>query len=73
MKVRGHVPRTGLVGHDALRDPVGGLTQTRWFYANNVAFRRETFLSRQFPDVPWLKHVPAALLVERLEREGIAL
>ena len=56
-----------------LRDPRGGLTQTHWFYANNVAFRRETFLSRQFPDTPGLKHIPAMLLVERLTRDGIPL
>jgi len=37
-----------------LRDPTDELTAAQTFYANNVAFRRETFLSRQFPDVPGL-------------------
>lgn len=56
-----------------MRDPDGGLSLSKSFYANNAAFRRETFLSRQFPDVPGLTHVPAKLLVERLEREGVAI
>jgi len=56
-----------------LRDSDGGLTISRWFYANNVAFRRETFLSRKFPDVPELTHVPAKLLVDRLDRDGVTI
>jgi len=56
-----------------LRDPGGGLTISHWFYANNVAFRRETFLSRQFPDVPGLIHLPAKLLVERLQSDGVVI
>ena len=56
-----------------LRDSSDGLTLSTCFYANNVAFRREVFLSRQFPDVPGLTHAPAALMVERLQRDGVAL
>jgi len=56
-----------------MRDPVGGLSVSKWFYANNVAFRRETFLARQFEHVPGLIHAPARLMVERLERDGIVL
>ena len=53
-----------------LRDPSDCLQPSTWFYANNVAFRREAFVSRQFPDVPGSMHAPARLLVERLRREG---
>jgi hypothetical protein len=56
-----------------LRDSDGGITVSDWFYANNAAFRRETFLSRQFPNVPGLIHAPAKLLVERLERDGVTI
>src|SRR5262245_37918807 len=56
-----------------LRDPDAELTIAKTFYANNVAIRTKTFLSRQFPDVPGLTHVPAKLLVERLERDGVTL
>src|SRR5262245_2626666 len=56
-----------------LRDPNDELNIAKTFYANNVAFRKETFLSRQFPDVPGLTHVPAKLLVEQLERDGVIL
>jgi len=54
-----------------LRDLDDRLNRATWFYANNVAFRRQIFLSRQFPDTPGLIHAPAALLVERLNRDGI--
>jgi Glycosyl transferase family 2 len=56
-----------------LRDPDDRLKPSTWFYANNVAFRRETFLSRLFPDVPNRLHAPAGLLVERLRRDGVAI
>ena len=56
-----------------LRDPTDELTVAQTFYANNVAFRRETFLSRQFPDVPGLTHVPAELLVKQLNRDGVTI
>ena len=56
-----------------LRDPASSVTLSNFFYANNAAFRKETFLSRQFPDVPGLIHVPAKLLVERLQSDGVAI
>jgi len=56
-----------------LRDRDDELTIAQTFYANNVAFRRETFLSRQFPDVPGLTHVPAELLVERLNHDDVTI
>ena len=56
-----------------LRDTVGGLGPTKWFYANNVAFRRDVFRSHPFPETPGIKHHPAALLVQQLERDGIPL
>lgn len=56
-----------------LRDTEGGLRPSDWFYANNVAFRREILLSHPFPYTPGLKHHPAALLVRQLEQEGITL
>jgi len=56
-----------------LRDPSNQLTPSTWFYANNVAFRREAFLSRQFSDVAGLTHAAAKLLVERLQRDGVAI
>jgi len=56
-----------------LRDSTDRLTLSTWFYANNVAFRRDAFLSRQFPQVPGLTHAPAGLLVERLQRDGVAI
>ena len=56
-----------------LRDSSDRLRLSTWFYANNVAFRREAFVSRQFADVPGLTHAPARLLVERLRREGVAI
>ena len=56
-----------------LRDPDSSLTVANCFYANNVAFRKETFLLRQFPDVPGLIHIPAKLLVEHLERDGVTI
>ncbi len=56
-----------------LRDTAGGLTKTRKFYANNVGFRRETFLSRPFEDVPGLMHFGATRFVARLEGDGIPL
>ena len=56
-----------------LRDTEGGLRPSDWFYANNVAFRREILLSHPFSDTPGLKHHPAALLVRQLEQEGITL
>ena len=56
-----------------LRDATDELTVSSWFYANNVAFRRDTFLSRQFPDVPGLIHAPARLLVERLRRDSVTI
>jgi glycosyltransferase involved in cell wall biosynthesis len=56
-----------------LRDTAGRLTKTEWFYANNVAFRRDTFLSRQFEDVPGLMHAAEGILVARLKHDGIPL
>ncbi|TKB71926.1 MAG: glycosyltransferase family 2 protein [Nitrospira sp.] len=56
-----------------LRDTEGGLRPSDWFYANNVAFRREILLSHPFPHTPGLKHHPATLLVRQLEQEGITL
>jgi glycosyltransferase involved in cell wall biosynthesis len=56
-----------------LRDANDRLSLSTWFYANNVAFRREAFVSRQFADVPGLTHAPARLFVERLRREGVAI
>ena len=56
-----------------LRDAHDGLSVSTWFYSNNVAFRRQTFLARPFPDTPGFIHLPAKLLVERLERDGIVL
>jgi hypothetical protein len=56
-----------------LRDPTDELTVAQTFYANNVAFRKETFLSRQFPDMPGLTHVPAKLLVDQLKRDGVTV
>ncbi len=56
-----------------LRDSSDRLTPSTWFYANNVAFRREAFVERQFSDFPGLVHAPARLLVERLRREGVAI
>lgn len=56
-----------------LRDTEGGLRPSDWFYANNVAFRREILLSHPFPHTPGLKHHPAALLVRQLEQEGVTL
>jgi len=56
-----------------LLDPSDRLAPSTWFYANNVAFRREIFLSRQFPDVPGLIHAPAALLINRLQRDGVLI
>src|SRR5262249_14982471 len=56
-----------------LRDTEGCLAPTEWFYANNVGFRRDTFLSRQFADVPGLMHAAAPILVARLKRDGIPL
>ncbi len=56
-----------------LRDTLGGVKPSTWFYANNVAFRKAVLRSHQFPHTPGLKHRPAALLVQQLEREGITL
>jgi hypothetical protein len=56
-----------------LRDPSDRLTLTTCFYANNAAFRRDAFLSRQFPHVPGLTHAPARLLWERLLSEGVSI
>ena len=56
-----------------LRDSNDGLTPATWFYANNVSFRREAFLSRRFQATPGLTHGPAGLLVERLRCEGVSI
>lgn len=56
-----------------LRDSSDRLTLSTWFYANNVAFRRDAFVSRNFSDVPGFTHAPSRLLVERLRREGVAI
>lgn len=56
-----------------LRDPSNDVLPSTWFYANNVAFRREVFVSRQFPDTDGLTHAPAKLFVERLRREGVTI
>ena len=56
-----------------LRQADDRLDVSRWFYANNAAFRRAIFLERRFPITPGLIHYPAQLLVERLERDGITL
>lgn len=56
-----------------LRDASDRLTLSSWFYANNVAFRREAFVPWQFSDVPGFTHAPARLLVERLQREGVVI
>jgi hypothetical protein len=56
-----------------LRDSEGGLSPLKMFYANNVAFRRKEFLQHLFPPVPGFIHAPEALLVERLQHEGVTL
>ena len=56
-----------------LRDAAGEMCPTTWFYANNVAFRRDLFQKHPFPDTPGLKHHPAALLVQELNRAGVTL
>jgi hypothetical protein len=50
-----------------LREDADAVTPSTWFYANNAAFERDTFLSRQLPPTPGLVHHPANLLVDRLE------
>ena len=54
-------------------DSSNGMTLSSCFYANNVQFRREVFVSWQFPDVPGLIYAPAGLPVERLVRGGVPL
>ena len=56
-----------------LRSTTTELTQTKWFYANNAAFRKSTALAYPFSQTPGLKHMPATILVQQLERAGIAL
>ena len=56
-----------------LRDAAGEISPTKWFYANNVAFRRDTFRRYQFPDTPGLKHHAAVLLVQELEQAEVSL
>jgi glycosyltransferase involved in cell wall biosynthesis len=62
----------GLFWFFPLRSPARGLIETRFFFANNVIFRRELFLDYKFPDLPLYRgHCTA--LGNRLLRQGVRL
>jgi GT2 family glycosyltransferase len=54
-----------------LRSQEDCLRPLEMFYSNNMGFRRDVFLTRQFPDCTGLTHYPATLLVQRLQTDGI--
>ena len=56
-----------------LRETLGVVRPSTWFYANNAAFRKDVFCTHQFPHTRGLKHHAATLLVRQLEQEGITL
>jgi hypothetical protein len=56
-----------------LRDASDKLTKSGWFYANNLGFRREAFLSNPFIDTPGLIHAPAATMVRDLAGAGTTI
>lgn len=55
-----------------VRNPSSELPPTTFFYANNVAFRREFFRRNPFPDMPICRG-QCAVLRERLKARGIGL
>jgi hypothetical protein len=56
-----------------LRDASDHLGECDCFYTNNLALRRNEFLSRRFLEAPGLIHHPATLLVEQLNRESVKI
>ena len=62
----------GLFWFFPLRSPSRGLVETKFFYANNVIFRRELFLANKFPDLP-LYRGHCSVLAVALRNKGIRL
>ena len=55
-----------------LRNEASGLVPAGFFYANNVAFRRQFFLTHPFPEVPAFRK-QCTLLSEALRADGVEL
>lgn len=62
----------GLFWFFPLRSPSRGLVETKFFFANNVMFRRELFLAYKFPDLP-LYRGHCGALANTLSSKGIRL
>ena len=62
----------GLFWFFPLRAPSRGLVEARFFFANNVIFRRKLFLAYKFPDLP-LYRGHCAALSNKLLRRGVRI
>lgn len=62
----------GLFWFFPIRTPANALREARFFYANNVIFRRDLFLAYRFPDLP-LYRGHCEVLGNRLLGNGIKL
>ena len=62
----------GLFWFFPLRSPSLGLVETKFFYANNVIFKRKLFLAHKFPDLPLYRGHCGALGIA-LRSEGVRL
>jgi glycosyltransferase involved in cell wall biosynthesis len=62
----------GLFWFFPVRAPSMGLREVRYFYANNVIFRRDLFLAYRFEALP-LYRGQCKLLADRMRRNGVRL